>query len=326
MTARFPAGRRQVLAAGVWLAATGTAGAGPPPKALSLLVGAAAGASTDQQARAFAPFLERQVQASIELINLPGDAGLTALRQLSVAPADGSVLGWVSTPLMPARMVDRGGGDLMRRLSLLGAVQREPVAIVSPAAAPLDSVQDLFRRAADDPDAPPLGTPPTGSAPYLAALRLQNLAGKPLNLVSFPNISAVRQAVIAGNLGAAALALGDAIDALRDNRLVAIGIAMRDRVAVLPDTPSLGDAGLPLSSPILRGLAAPAALPDALAETIRAAMRAVRDDPEYGAQADANGFAPVWIDGADWMQRAIREQTELADLWRVTPWVGLGAG
>ena len=294
------------------------------PRTLSLLVGAAAGAPADQQARGFAPFLERQMQVSVSVVNMQGDAGLTALRQLSVAPADGAVLGWVATPFLPARMVDRGGGDLMQRLLLLGAVQREPVAIVSPPGAPVGSVQDLFHRTADDLDAPALGTPPSGSAPHLTALRLQRVAGKPMNIVAFPSVAAVRQAVIAGNLGAAALALGDAIEALRDERLVAIGIAMRDRVAVLPDTPSLGDAGLPLSSPILRGLAAPPGMTDDLAKQIRTALQGVRDDPEYAAQADADGFAAAWVDGADWTIRASRERAELAQLWQATPWIGLG--
>ena len=136
----------------------------------------------------FAPFLARHLPfTDIDIRNIPGDAGLAAARTLADASPDGSVLGWVATPTLPARMVDRGADDLMQRITLLGAVQKEPVCIVSPAATPLGSVQDIVERSADDSGAVPLGTPPPGSPPHLAALQLQAIAGTRLNIVAFPS-------------------------------------------------------------------------------------------------------------------------------------------
>ena len=119
------------------------------------------------------------------------------MQALAQAEPTGATLGWVATPTLPARMVDRGADDLLRRITLLGAVQKEPIAIVSPAATPLGSVQDIVARAADDAEAVPLGTPPPGSPPHLAALRLQALAGTRLNIVAFPSAAAARQAAVA---------------------------------------------------------------------------------------------------------------------------------
>lgn len=293
---------------------------------LTLLVGAAPDSGPDQQARAFAPFLLRHLPRSdLTLVNLPGEGGLHAMRHLASAPDDGSVIGWVSTPALPARAVDRDGGFLFQRLALIGAAQKEPVAIVTPADTPLTEIEALFRHGPDDADAP-LGTPQPGSSAHLAALRLQHLARKPLNILPFPSVAAARQAVLAGNVAAAALALGDVIGEVRDGSLTCFGLAAAERVPFLPDTPVLAELGVKLEAPILRGLAAPSGLPVAIASRLRAALQAVVADPEFGSAADTAGFQPDWLDGADWRLRAEQEAHELAALWHAAPWAGLGAG
>ena len=83
-------------------------------------------------------------------------------------------------------MVDGGVDDLLRRITLLVSVQKEPIAIVSPAATPLGSVQDIVTRAADDAEAVPLGRPPLGSSPHLAALRCRRWPGRGSDICRLP--------------------------------------------------------------------------------------------------------------------------------------------
>jgi tripartite-type tricarboxylate transporter receptor subunit TctC len=316
--------RRHLLLGATAVMAARQARAG---ETLVLLVGARPGSGTDVLARSFAPFLARHMPfTDIDVRNVEGSAGLVATRALAEASPTGAILGWVATPTLPARMVDRGGDDLMQRIVLLGAVQKEPVCIVSPAATPLGSVQDIVERSADDAGAVPLGTPPPGSPPHLAALRLQSIAGTRLNIVAFPSAEAARQAAVAGNVAAAALSLSNAIGELREGRLVGLGIAAKNRADVFPDMPPLRDSGLDLSAVIFRGLAAPAGLPEAMAERLRTAMQAAVADPEFHEQADSVGFIPSWIDGPTWTARAEVERAELARLWATEPWLQEGAG
>jgi tripartite-type tricarboxylate transporter receptor subunit TctC len=296
-------------------------------RSLMLLVGAPAGSGIDTSARAFAPFLERHLpHTEIGISNLPGESGLVAYRALATADATGATFGWVSTPSLPARMVDRAGNDLMDRLTLLGSVQKEPVVIVSPSASPLTSAADIFKRAATDADSVPFGTPSAGSPPHLAALRLQVLAATQLNIVAFPSSAAARQAVLAGNVGAAALALGDAIGGLREGKLVGLGIAARQPLDAFPDMPRLQDAGLPLTASIQRGLAAPAATPAEALEPVIAAMRAVVADPEFVDQGEDGGFFAHWLDGPAWTAQAGAERIDLSRLWESDPWLPTGTG
>ena len=117
----------------------------------TVLLGAPYGSRLDVMSRAILPFIVRQGGiGDLGIRNIPGGGGLAAITALADAPPSGATLGWLSTPALSARMVDRGDSAIMSRLLLLGAVLREPIAFVSPAAAPLESVQDVIRRAAED--------------------------------------------------------------------------------------------------------------------------------------------------------------------------------
>lgn len=296
-------------------------------QSLSVLIGAAAGSTADTMARLCLPFLARALKLTpIDVRNIETGDGLAAVTALVKVPASGSTLGWVVTPNLPARVIDHGGGDLMRRIRLLGAVQREPIAYVSPIATPVGSVQDIIDGAAGDAGASAFGTPQTGSAPHLATLRLQSMAGSRLNIVTFPSAEAARQAAASGKVAAAALGLSHVLDDLRGGRLRGLGIADDNRAELFPDMPPLRDCGIPLTAVIRRGLAAPAGLSDASATQLRQALEAVATDPDYGGQVNAHGVQAAWINGADWTAEVSMEERELADLWATNRWLQQASG
>jgi tripartite-type tricarboxylate transporter receptor subunit TctC len=308
-----------------------------PKRVVTLLLGFPEGAVPDKAARDFLTFLASRLPGiDIHPRYMPGDAGRTMLTALGAAAPDGATIGWVVTPTLAARMLDRGDPSLGQRIRMIGEVEHEPIAFVSPAADPADSVQDIIRRAADDADAVPLGTPPAGSPPHLAALRLQVLAQTQLNIVTFPSAAAARQAVLAGNVSAAALGLSAVIGDVRDADLTAIGIAAGRRFGPLPgapvldsptlDAPTLNEGGIPLAAFIRRGIAVPAGTPPDAVAPLAEAMRAVVHDDAFRAQAEANGYYAAWADGPDWLKRMRTEHAALASLWETNPWLSSSGG
>ena len=64
---------------------------------LTMITGASAGSGGDAIARSFALFLGRHLGGvEIQVRNLPGDGGLTALNALADAPPSGATIGWVA--------------------------------------------------------------------------------------------------------------------------------------------------------------------------------------------------------------------------------------
>ncbi len=298
-----------------------------PPPHLTMLLGFPPGTAADAAARTFVGFLApRLAGTDIVPTNLPGEGGRTMLAALGDAPPGGATIGWVMTPTLPARMIDRSDPSLGERIRLLGQIEREPIAFVSPSSDPANSIQDIIQRASDDAGAVPLGTPPPGSPPHLAALRLQVLAQTRLNIVTFPSSAAARQAVLDGNVSAAALGLSEVIGDLQDGSLSAIGIAARRRFGLLPDTPVLDEGGIPLSAFIRRGIGVPAGTsPDVVAALVDV-IRATARDSAFAEQAQANGYYAAWTEGADWLAQMQSEQAALAKLWESNPWLSSSGG
>jgi tripartite-type tricarboxylate transporter receptor subunit TctC len=298
-----------------------------PRRHLTLLLPFTEGSGFDRSARDFIDVLTPLLpDTDIKLTNLPGDAGRTMLLALGNAAPDGTTLGWVVTPTLPARMIDRGEPTLGERIRLLGQIVREPIAFVSPSSDPANSVQDIIQRASNDADAVPLGTPPAGSPPHLAALRLQVLAQTQLNIVTFPSAAAARQAALDGNVSAASLGLSTVIGDLRDGSLTALGIAARRRFGLLPNIPILDEGGIPLAAFIRRGIAVPVDTPADMLISLVAALRQAAEDDAFGEQAQTNGFYAAWEDGADWLAQMHTEQAELAQLWQTNPWLSSSGG
>jgi tripartite-type tricarboxylate transporter receptor subunit TctC len=309
--------RRVLLgAAALPLLAAGAARADGGGDRLVLLVAAAPDSPEDHAARAFAPFLARHLpRTRVALVNRPQDGGLAACHDLLAAPPDGMTLLWAATPALPAQCLAGEEAGLLDRIPFLAALRKEPVAFVSPALSTLATTRDLVRVADSRGPALPLATPFAGSPAHLAALRLQALSKTPLAIVAFPSAVSARQAVRAGTACAAALALSDVIDDLRDGRLVGLGITATSRADPFPDIAPMADAGLPLSMPILRGLAAPPGLPEPVSRRLLDALQGIVADPEFRSEADANGFQVAWIDGSAWSLSARAERDDLSALW-----------
>lgn len=297
-----------------------------------MFVGASAGSSADRIARDFTACLARHLDATslarheVTVANHPGNAGYDMLAALADAPPTGAAIGWIVTPTLAARMIDRDNPELANRMQLLGQIEREPIAFVSRADDPAENVQDIIRRASDDADAVPLATPPAGSPPHLAALRLQSMAQTRLNIVTFPSSPAARQALLAGNVSAAALGLSEVIEPVLDGSLSALGITAHRRFGLLPDTPVLDEGGIPLKAFIRRGIGVPAGTQADVSAALVQAMRSAAQDEDFRNKAEKSGYYLAWADGAAWRKQLETDAADLRRLWQTDPWLASGSG
>ncbi|MCB4824731.1 tripartite tricarboxylate transporter substrate-binding protein [Roseicella aerolata] len=282
--------------------------------AVTLLVGAAPGSAADSWARGFAPFLERHwPRTGVAVANHPGERGLAAARLVAAATPDGRLIGAIGTPMLLARAIEARAESVVAGLGFAAAVAEEPLVLVGQAGA----VEDLDALRALGPQAV-LGTPPQGSAAQLAANALSRAL--PLALLAFPNAAGARQAVLAGNIPCALLAVPDAIAALRDGRLAGLALVQEQRIDLLPEVPSFAEQGIPLRLAAHRGFAVPAGTPPAILAPLVKALRAAVADPEFAAQAQAQGYLPRFIGPAAWEPMLRRTLAELEARWVADPW------
>lgn len=306
-------GRRALLGLGAALLA-----APAPARRLEeaeLLVGAPPGSATDRWARGVVPFLERAwPRQPLRLRNLPGRGGLEALAALAAAGEGRRAIGLLTTPLLLARAIEAGEPSPLERIRPLAALIEEPVVLVTApgGAATLDQLRAQAGAA-------PLGLPPPGSGAHVAGLRLAERLGLPL--LAFPSAAAARQAAAAGHVAAALLTLPDAIGLLRENRLVALGVASSRRSPVLPDLPTLREAGMELLGATRRGFAlAPEASPE-WRYWLLAGLERLGEDPDLAAFCAEGGRMPRFLDTLAWTALLQRQDQALRQRWREDPWL-----
>ncbi|WP_372623786.1 tripartite tricarboxylate transporter substrate-binding protein [Falsiroseomonas sp.] len=309
---RPPLPRRALagILAGLALPRPGLAAAKEPAE---LLVPSPPGSQTDRWARGVAPFLERAwPRQALTVRNRPGRGGLQAVEEL--AAGGPRIIGVLTTPLLLSRAVEMDAPSPFARIATLAALVEEPVVLVGP---PGGSTElDSLRAAA--PGAP-IGTPPPGTGAHVTALRLAARLARPV--LAFPSAAAARQAAAAGHVAAAALTLPDAIDYLRENRLVALGIAARSRSPLLPELPTLREAGLELLGSTRRGFALAPDAPAAWRSWLLAGLEALAADPDFAAHCADYGQVPRFLGSDAWGNLLARQEEELRRRWLDEPWL-----
>ncbi|MFL5332358.1 MAG: tripartite tricarboxylate transporter substrate-binding protein [Geminicoccaceae bacterium] len=147
------------------------------------------------------------------------------------------------------------------------------------------------------------------------------LAGAlPLDPLPFASAPAARQAVLAGNIPCALLALPEAIAALREGKLAGLALAAERRSELLPDVPTFAEQGIGLRLIAHRGFAVPAGTDPVLLAPLLAALRAAVADPEFAAQAQAQGYVPHFIGPSSWGPMLRKTLAELGQRWLTAPW------
>jgi tripartite-type tricarboxylate transporter receptor subunit TctC len=307
-------GRRAVLGLGTALLASPALAS--RRNAVELIVGAPAGSATDRWTRGAAPFLERAwPRVAITVRNHPGRAGLEALALLAEARPDQKMIGVLTTPLLLARAVEAGEVSPLERVAPLASVIEESMVLVgSPTSGPHDiaGLRALGERGT-------LGTAPAGSAAHFAAMRLTGRME--LARLAFPSAAAARQAAASGHVAAAMLALPDAINGLREGKLLALGIATPGRSTLLPDTPTLREQGVDLVASTRRGFSLNPAAPEGFRAALLRALEAMAADQDFVAQAESLGQSARFLGPEAWGRVLARADGELRRLWAEEAWL-----
>jgi tripartite-type tricarboxylate transporter receptor subunit TctC len=133
-----------------------------------------------------------------------------------------------------------------------------------------------------------------GSFQHLGGELFKLTAGVDIVHVPYKGGGPAMQDVISGHVKIMFSSLIQTTPFIKSGQLKALGIGGAKRSAVLPDVPTIAEAGVPgYVADNWWGLAAPAGLPAPLVEKLYAASQAALKSPELKAQFDREGAAPV---------------------------------
>ena len=253
---------------------------GQVERPVRIIVPFAAGTSSDVQARLLGLLLGPLLGQPVLVENRAG-AGGTVGAELVARAHDGHtvLLGsngpLVNNPVLQARMPYDSPADF----APIGLVSRSPLTLTVRAESPIRDVAGYL--AAARADGLTIGSSGQGSATHFLIEQLMAAAGVRLVHVPYRGSSLSVPDTLAGNVASVMGEISTVFPLWRDGRLRVLATTGPRRSVLMPEVPTLIEAGYPLTGGSWAALVGPTAMPVATQATLSAALLRVMDTPAY---------------------------------------------
>lgn len=279
------------LVLGALLATPPAASETYPSKPVTLVVPFSPGASNDIFGRYVAKSLSEHWKQTVIVENKPGAGSVLGTAHVARAKPDGSTLLFVSSTFTTtaASWADLPY-DPTRDLEPIRMVAIGQMVVVAGNRVPAKSLQELV--AAAKRQELFYGTAGVGSSPHFSAELLANVAGIKMQAVHYKGGTEALLDLVNGRTDAYVGTLTTILPMLTDGRAKAIAIASTTRSAMLPEVPTIAEAGFAgAESDFWWAVFAPAGLPHDIAGRINASLAATMQLAEATSFLEKQGAA-----------------------------------
>jgi tripartite-type tricarboxylate transporter receptor subunit TctC len=307
--------RRGLMALGAGMLAAGMArpaAAQVVSRPARLFVGFAAGGPTDLVARLYAERL-RPAYAPAGLVeNRAGASGRLAVEAVRTADPDGTTL--LMTPasvmiLQPHIFPREARYDALTDFVPVCTLCDFGFGLAVPINHPARSFAELVAWLRAQPAEVPYGSPGAGSGPHFVGDMIGRAVGARLNHVPYRGAAPAVQDVLAGRVPMVVAVLSDLVPH-NGTGLRILAVSSRQRLARLPDVPTLAESGFPqLTISEWFGLFAPARTPPATVAALFQTIQAAAQTPEIRQALDRFEFLPT-INGPEEFAARIRRERD----------------
>jgi|KBSMisStaDraftv2_1062788.scaffolds.fasta_scaffold28299_4 tripartite-type tricarboxylate transporter receptor subunit TctC len=266
-----------------------------PVKPIRVVVPFPAGGGIDTVARILTPKLTESLGQPAVVDNRVGASGTIGTEAVSKAPPDGyTLLATFASHAQNASLYPKLGYDTVKDFAPITLIATVPNILVVNPSLPVKTVKDLIALAKKHPGEILYASIGNGTPAHLSAELFNSMAGIRMTHIAYKGAAPSIVALISGETQLTFTTVLVAMPHVKSGRLRALGVASLKRAAVLPDIPTIDEAGVRgYESNAWYGLLAPAKTPPAIIEqlhreTVKALQLAdVRDNLK------AQGAEPV---------------------------------
>ena len=286
-----------------------------PAKAVKMVVPFPPGGSLDITGRLLAQKLTEAWGQPVVVENKPGAGGNIGADFVAKSPADGYtiLMGALSTHAVNPSLYKSMPYDAAKDFAPITLIAITPNVLVVNASSPVNSVKEFLAYAKANPGKLSFGSGSNGSAGHLAGELFKVETGTDAVHIPFKGGAPATQALLAGDTQFMFDNLANAMAQVKAGKLKALAVTTANRSPLVPDLPTMAEAGLPgFDISTWYGFFAPAGTPPAIVAKWNADVAKILNSPDVRAKIVADGAEPAPNTPGEFAQFIAREQAKYA--------------
>jgi len=266
-----------------------------PSRAVRIVVPFATGGPADVYARFIAQRLTEALGQSFVVDNKPGGGSVIGTDLAAKAPADGYTLLMMSnTHTVNETLIPNKPFQLMRDFVGVAPINYSDLVLVAHPSVSANNLRELLAQAKANPGKMNYASSGPGTPYHMAGELLKSMAAIDVVHVPYKGSSGARTDILAGQVQIMFDAITTMTEQVKAGKVKALATSGRTRSDVLPDVPTLSEAGVPgYEATIWLGLMAPRGTPPDVVNRLNEAVGKIVGTPEQKLQWSKQGAVPM---------------------------------
>ena len=291
-----------------------------PARPVRIVVPFAAGGPADIYARFLGQRLSETLGQAFVVENKPGAGAVIGTQEVVRSAPDGHTLLLMSnTHTVNETLIPNRGYQLLRDFSPVAPINYSDLVLVVHPSLQVSTLPDLIRLARTRPRMLNYASSGPGTPYHMAGELFKSMAGLEITHVPYKGSAGARTDVLAGHVQMMFDAVTTMAPAARGGKVVALATTGRARSSVMPEVPTVSEAGVPgYEAVIWLGLLAPAGTPAAIVSKLNAEVSRLTSRAEVRQEWARQGAVPMAMPVDEFTRYLRADIDKWADIVRIS--------
>ena len=313
-----------LLLAGVTISTSAAIADDYPSRPVKVIVPFGAGGPTDVYTRAIAEELRKSLHQPFIMENRPGAGTTIGTDVVAKAPPDGYTLLMVSgTQTVNETLYAHKPYQLMRDLVPIAPLIDSDLVLVVHPSVPAKTVSELLALARAKPGTLNYGSSGPGSNYHMAGELLKNLTSIDIQHVPYKGSTGARNDILSGQIQILFDSVPTMAQQIKAGMVRALATSGKTRSAILPDVPTMAEAGVPgFNATLWVGFMAPAETPKPIVDKLHDEITKILRRPDIKQAWEKTGATPLVMTQAEFksfMEAQVTKWAEVVKTNRIEP-------
>jgi tripartite-type tricarboxylate transporter receptor subunit TctC len=263
-----------------------------PNRAITLVIPFAPGGSTSIVGRGIADKMSELLGEKVVIDNRPGAGGTVGTKAVAKSDPDGYtlLLGYTGTLAIGPSLYKNAGYDPRKDFAPIGMIGNAPNSLVVHPSFPAKTVAELIAYAKDHPGSVNFGSAGAGTVSHITGEYFARAAGITLVHIPYKGTGPALTDLLGGHIPMAFAPIPASHANVSAGLLRALAVTSLKRTSLLPDVPTIAEAGLAgFDASLYYGLVAPAGTPRPIIDKLNRILREALASDEVKKQLAQDG-------------------------------------